>query len=53
MLSQEINAIIAKVEEAAHAAIQDAEAGDYEGAARLEEAAAAIRPVTDSNPEQS
>ena len=54
MLSQEINAIIAKVEEAAHAAIQDAEAGDYEGAARrLEEAATAIRPVTDSNPEQS
>jgi hypothetical protein len=49
MLQQDLNSVIAAVEEAAHAAIRDAEAGDYEGAARrLEEVAKAIRPVSES-----
>jgi hypothetical protein len=48
LLSQDLNSVIAAVEEAAHSAIRDAEAGDYEGAARrLEQAAAAIRPVSE------
>jgi hypothetical protein len=48
LLYQDLSSVIAAVEEAAHSAIRDAEAGDYEGAARrLEEAAAAIRPVSD------
>jgi hypothetical protein len=48
LLYQDLNSVIAAVEEAAHSAIRDAEAGDYEGAARrLEDAAAAIRPVSD------
>jgi hypothetical protein len=46
MLYQDLNSVIAAVEEAAHEAIRDAEAGDYEGAARrLEEVAQAIRPL--------
>lgn len=49
MLQQDLNSVIAAVEEAAHTAIRDAEAGDYEGAARrLEEVAKAIRPVSES-----
>jgi hypothetical protein len=48
LLYQDLSSVFAAVEEAAHSAIRDAEAGDYEGAARrLEDAAAAIRPVSD------
>jgi hypothetical protein len=48
MLAQDLNSVIAAVKEAAQNAIRDAEAGDYEGAARrLEEAGAAIRPLSE------